>query len=214
MNTLATAQANLVRQGFLDIPVDPGIDLHQEIRQLKKAKNAIILAHYYQVGEIQETADFIGDSLGLSQMAAETDADVIVFAGVHFMAETAKILNPGKKVLLPDLQAGCSLATSCPEDKFEHFIKAHPGHVVVSYINCTAGVKALSDFICTSSNALKIIEAIPESQPIIFAPDINLGKFLVAKTRREMVLWDGLRRDDGLSHWMRLTQAHILGIVT
>ncbi len=167
------------------------MNLEQSIAELKKEKNAIILAHYYQVPEIQEIADYVGDSLGLSQIAAETDADVIVFAGVHFMAETAKILNPYKKVLLPDLEAGCSLAESCPSDVFERFVKLHPDHTVVTYVNCSAEVKALTDIVCTSSNALKIIESIPEDQPIIFAPDRNLGKYIMQKTGRDMLLWDG-----------------------
>lgn len=151
----------------------------------------MILAHYYQESDIQDVADYLGDSLGLSQQAAETDADVIVFAGVHFMAETAKILNPNKLVLLPDLAAGCSLADSCPADKFAQFKAAHPDHIVVSYINCTAEIKALSDIICTSSNAVKIINQIPADQPIIFAPDRNLGRYVIAETGRDMVLWDG-----------------------
>ena len=169
----------------------PRIELADKIEHLKKELNAVILAHYYQEPEIQDVADFIGDSLQLAQKAKGTDADVIVFCGVHFMAETAKILNPDKKVLLPDLQAGCSLADSCPADKFKEFIEQHPGHVVVSYINTTAAVKALSDIICTSSNAEKIIRSIPEDQPIIFAPDRHLGSYLIRKTGRDMVLWPG-----------------------
>lgn len=167
------------------------MDLKEAINKLKKEKNAVILAHYYQVSEIQDIADYVGDSLGLSQKAAETDADIIVFAGVHFMAETAKILNPDKKVVLPDLNAGCSLADSCPPDAFEKFIKANPGHTVITYVNCSAEVKALTDIVCTSSNALKIVESIPVNQPIIFAPDRNLGKYIMKKTGREMLLWDG-----------------------
>ncbi len=167
------------------------MDIIEEIQRLKKEKNAVILAHYYQEPAIQEIADYVGDSLGLSQKAAETDADIIVFAGVHFMAETAKILNPTKKVLLPDLNAGCSLAESCPPEAFEAFIKAHPNHTVVTYVNCSAEVKALTDIVCTSSNALKIVESIPEETPIIFAPDRNLGKYIMKKTGRDMVLWDG-----------------------
>ncbi len=166
-------------------------DLKKEILSLKKQKNAILLAHYYQEPEIQDVADFIGDSLGLSEKAAATDADIIVFAGVHFMAETAKILNPRKKVLLPDLLAGCSLADSCPPADFERFLKQHPGHTVVSYINCSAEIKAMSDVICTSANAVKIIESIPAEQPVIFAPDKNLGLYLIQKTGRKLVLWDG-----------------------
>ena len=167
------------------------MDLKKAITKLKKEKNAVILAHYYQYPEIQDVADYVGDSLGLSQKAAETDADIIVFAGVHFMAETAKILNPEKKVVLPDLNAGCSLADSCPPDEFEKFIKMHPGHTVITYVNCSAEIKALTDIVCTSSNALKIVNSIPKDQPIIFAPDKNLGKYINKKTGRKMVLWDG-----------------------
>ena len=167
------------------------MDLKKAITKLKKEKNAVILAHYYQYPEIQDVADYVGDSLGLSQKAAETDADIIVFAGVHFMAETAKILNPEKKVVLPDLNAGCSLADSCPPDEFEKFIKMHPGHTVITYVNCSAEIKALTDIVCTSSNALKIVNSIPTDQPIIFAPDKNLGKYINKKTGRKMVLWDG-----------------------
>ncbi|HET8803687.1 MAG TPA: quinolinate synthase NadA [Aequorivita sp.] len=167
------------------------MDLHQKITELKKKKNAIILAHYYQVPEIQDVADYVGDSLGLSQKAAETDAEIIVFAGVHFMAETAKILNPNKKVLLPDLMAGCSLADSCPADAFQKLVEAHPDHTVITYVNCSAEVKALSDIICTSSNAEKIVNSIPKDVPIIFAPDKNLGKYIQKKTDRKMLLWDG-----------------------
>lgn len=167
------------------------MDLSKKIAALKKQKNAIILAHYYQVPEIQEVADYVGDSLGLSQKAAETDAEVIVFAGVHFMAETAKILNPHKKVLLPDLMAGCSLADSCPPDAFRKLVEAHPDHVVITYVNCSAEVKALSDIICTSSNAEKIVNSVPKDVPIIFAPDKNLGKYIQKITGRKMLLWDG-----------------------
>src|SRR5690554_5900438 len=167
------------------------MDLAEKITTLKKEKNAVILAHYYQVPEIQEVADYVGDSLGLAQRAAETDAEIIVFAGVHFMAETAKILNPTKKVLLPDLMAGCSLADSCPPDAFKKLVDAHPDHVVITYVNCSAEVKALSDIICTSSNAEKIVNSVPEGVPIIFAPDKNLGKYIQKQTGREMLLWDG-----------------------
>ncbi len=169
----------------------PPLDLASEILELKKKMNAVILAHYYQESEIQDLADFIGDSLELSKRAAATEADVIVFAGVHFMAETAKILNPGKKVLLPDLNAGCSLAEGCPAPMFKQFKEEHPGHVVISYINCSAAVKALSDIICTSSNAVKIVEQVPADQRIIFAPDRNLGRYIIKKTGRDMLLWDG-----------------------
>lgn len=167
------------------------MDLVDKIKQLKEEKNAVILAHYYQVPEIQDIADYVGDSLGLSQKAAETDADIIVFAGVHFMAETAKILNPGKTVVLPDLEAGCSLADSCPPETFEAFTKQHPDHVVITYVNCSAEIKALSDIVCTSSNALKIVESVPKDTPIIFAPDKNLGKYIISQTGRDMLLWDG-----------------------
>ncbi|NDP26857.1 MAG: quinolinate synthase NadA [Flavobacterium sp.] len=165
--------------------------LKERILELKKEKNAVILAHYYQEADIQDVADYVGDSLGLSQEAMKVDADIILFAGVHFMAETAKILNPTKKVILPDLKAGCSLAESCPADKFEKFIAAHPEHVVITYVNCSAEVKALTDIVCTSSNAVKIVESIPKETPIIFAPDKNLGKYIIQKTGRDMLLWDG-----------------------
>jgi len=165
--------------------------LKERILELKKEKNAVILAHYYQEADIQDVADYVGDSLGLSQEAMKVDADIILFAGVHFMAETAKILNPTKKVILPDLNAGCSLAESCPADSFKKFIDAHPGHVVITYVNCSAEVKALTDIVCTSSNAVKIVESIPKETPIIFAPDKNLGKYIIHKTGRDVLLWDG-----------------------
>lgn len=166
-------------------------DLKAKIIALKKEKNVVILAHYYQEAAIQDIADYVGDSLGLSQEAAKTDADMILFAGVHFMAETAKILNPTKKVILPDLKAGCSLAESCPPDLFQKFIDEHPNHIVITYVNCSAEIKALSDIVCTSSNALKIVESVPLETPIIFAPDKNLGKYIISKTGRDMLLWDG-----------------------
>jgi quinolinate synthase len=166
-------------------------DLFSAISAMKREMNAVILAHYYQDPDIQDIADYIGDSLGLSQQVASTESEVIVFAGVHFMAETAKILNPDKLVLLPDLDAGCSLADSCPPQAFAQFKAAHPNHLVVSYINCTAEIKAMSDIICTSSNAVKIVQQIPETQPIIFAPDRNLGRYVMEQTGREMVLWQG-----------------------
>lgn len=191
MHTLIEAQKNLIRKGYLDVPIPVTLDLFTEIEKLKKEKNAVILAHYYQEADIQDIADYIGDSLGLAQEAAKTNADMIVFAGVHFMAETAKILNPTKKVVLPDLNAGCSLADSAPADAFKKFKDAHPGHIVISYINCTAAIKALSDIICTSSNAQKIVESLPEDQPIIFAPDKNLGAYINKQTGRNMVLWNG-----------------------
>lgn len=165
--------------------------LQSEIRRVKREKNIILLAHYYQQPEIQDLADYVGDSLGLSQCAASVQAETIVFAGVHFMAQTAKILNPGARVLLPDLEAGCSLADSCQPPDFERFLKKYPGHKVISYINCSAEIKAMSDIICTSSNAEKVVRSIPEDQPIIFAPDKNLGRYVMKKTGRNMVLWDG-----------------------
>jgi quinolinate synthase len=171
--------------------IDKNRKVIEEINRLRKEKNAIVLAHFYQVPEIQDLADFVGDSLGLSQEAFKTDADIIVFAGVHFMAETAKILNPAKKVLLPDLEAGCSLADSCPAGEFSKFKEKHPGHIVISYINCSAEVKALSDIICTSSNAVKIVESLPKDAKIIFAPDKNLGSYVNMITGRNMVLWEG-----------------------
>lgn len=162
-----------------------------KINRLKQEKNAIILAHYYQEAEIQDVADFLGDSLALAQAAKKTDADIIVFAGVHFMAETAKILNPTKIVLLPDLNAGCSLADNTPADKFKQWIDEHPGHTVISYINCSTEVKAMSDIICTSSNAEKIVNSVPKDKKILFAPDKYLGKYVMKKTGRELILWDG-----------------------
>ena len=183
--------AAIARAGFVREPVDPTLDLFEEIGRLKRERNAVLLAHYYQEPDIQDVADYIGDSLGLAREAAETDADVIVFAGVHFMAETAKILNPGKTVLLPDLHAGCSLADSCPPDEFAAFRAEHPGHIVVSYINCSAAIKAQTDIIVTSSNAEHIVRQIPPEQPVIFAPDRNLGRWLIKETGRDMVLWEG-----------------------
>jgi quinolinate synthase len=178
-------------KGFVDEHIDPSLDLFAEIEKLKKEKNAVILAHYYQEGDIQDIADYIGDSLGLSQQAAKTDADVIVFAGVHFMAETAKILSPNKKVLLPDLKAGCSLADSCPPHLFKKFKENYPDHLVITYVNCTAELKALSDIVCTSSNAVQIVESLPKEQKIIFGPDRNLGAWVAKKTGRDLVLWNG-----------------------
>ncbi len=172
-------------------PIDPTIDLEEEIQRLKKERNAIILAHYYQDGEIQDIADFVGDSLGLSQQAAKTDADVIAFCGVHFMAETAKILNMGKTVIMPDPDAGCSLADRCPPDVFAEWMKQYPDHVVVSYINTSAAIKALSDIICTSTNAVRVVESIPEDKKIVFCPDRHLGRWVMKKTGRDMVLWPG-----------------------
>lgn len=179
------------KQGFIDEPLANDFDFVTEIRKLKKEKNAVILAHYYQEPAIQEIADYVGDSLGLSQKAAAVDADIILFAGVHFMAETAKILNPDKKVILPDLNAGCSLAESCDPEELKKLKDAHPNHVVITYVNASAEVKALSDLVCTSSNAKKIVESVPKDKPIIFAPDKNLGKYIQKITGREMLLWDG-----------------------
>lgn len=179
------------QQGFVTTDLQKEKDLISEIARLKKEKNAVILAHYYQQEEIQDIADYIGDSLGLSQEAAATNADVILFAGVHFMGETAKILSPDKTVLIPDLNAGCSLADSAPTDKFEAFLKEYPDHTVISYINCSAEIKALSDIICTSSNAVRIVDSLPKDEKIIFAPDINLGRYVAKKTNRDLVLWDG-----------------------
>lgn len=179
------------KKGFAEEEIDPTLDLFAEIERLKKEKNAIILAHYYQEPDIQDIADYIGDSLGLSQEAAKTDADVIVFAGVHFMAETAKILSPDKKVLLPDVKAGCSLADSCPPHLFKKFKEKYPDHLVITYVNCTAELKALSDIVCTSTNAVQIVQSLPKDQKIIFGPDRNLGAYVAKKTGRDLVLWNG-----------------------
>jgi quinolinate synthase len=184
-------QEELNRKGFVEEQIDPTLDLFDEIEKLKKEKNAIILAHYYQDPDIQDIADYIGDSLGLSQEAAKTEADVIVFAGVHFMAETAKILSPSKTVLLPDLKAGCSLADSCPPHLFKKFKEKYPDHLVITYVNCTAELKALSDIVCTSTNAVQIVESLPKDQKIIFGPDKNLGAWVAKKTGRDLVLWNG-----------------------
>lgn len=184
-------KSEVEKKGFVDREVDPSVDLVEEINRMRKEKNAVILSHFYQEGEIQDIADFVGDSLGLSQQAAETNADIILFAGVHFMAETAKILAPGKKVLIPDTQAGCSLADSCPPDEFAAFKGKYPGHTVISYVNTTAEIKALTDIICTSTNALQIIQSLPEEEKIIFAPDRNLGNYIKSVTGRDMVIWDG-----------------------
>jgi len=181
----------LQAKGYNDAPIDPSLDLVAEIQRLKKEKNAVILAHYYQESEIQDIADYIGDSLGLSQEAAKTDADLIVFAGVHFMAETAKILSPTKKVILPDAKAGCSLSDSCPPHLFAKFKEQYPDHLVITYVNCTAELKALSDIVCTSSNAVQIVESLPIDQKIIFGPDRNLGAYVKKKTGRDLVLWNG-----------------------
>jgi quinolinate synthase len=190
MNTIIKNNTLLIK-GYVESEISPGINIKEEIDRLRKEKNAVILAHYYQDSKIQDIADFIGDSLYLSQQATKTEADIIVFCGVHFMAETAKILSPSKKVLLPDLNAGCSLADSCKAEDFGAFLKRYPGHTVISYVNTTAEIKALSDIICTSSNAVQIVQSIPESEPIVFAPDKNLGNYIESITGRKMVIWDG-----------------------
>lgn len=183
--------SDLEKFGFLKIPIDKGIDILQEIEKLKKEKNAVILGHFYIEGELQDISDYVGDSLQLSQQAAKTEADIIVFLGVHFMAETAKILSPSKKVLIPDLKAGCSLADSCPADEFEKFVKSHPGYTVISYVNTKAEIKALTDIVVTSSNAKQIVESLPLDAKIIFGPDKNLGNYINSITGRNMLLWDG-----------------------
>lgn len=177
--------------GYMDAPVPTGIDIKKEIDRLRKENNAVILAHFYQTPEIQDIADFVGDSLALAQWAAKTTADVLVLCGVHFMGETAKILCPDKKVLVPDLNAGCSLADSCPASKFEEFIKQHPDHTVISYVNTSAAVKALTDIVVTSTNARQIVESLPADEKIIFGPDRNLGNYINSVTGRNMLLWDG-----------------------
>ena len=181
----------LNRRGYLDLEIPEGLDLVSAIKRLKKEKKAVLLVHYYQEAEIQELADYLGDSLYLAQAAEKVEAETIVFAGVHFMAETAKIINPNKNVILPDLNAGCSLADSCPPPDFKKFIDQYPGAHVVTYINCSAEIKALSSIVCTSSNAIRVIDSIPKGETIIFAPDKNLGRYLISKTGRDMILWDG-----------------------
>ena len=178
-------------KGFADEFIDPDIDIKKEIEKLKKEKKAVIMAHYYQTGDIQDIADYVGDSLALAQWAAKTEADIIVLCGVHFMGETAKILSPNKKVLVPDLNAGCSLADSCPADKFEDFVKAHPGYTVISYVNTTAAVKAVTDVVVTSTNAKQIVDSFPKDEKIIFGPDRNLGNYINSITGRNMLLWNG-----------------------
>ena len=179
------------QKGYIDEPIPEGTDIKAEIRRMCKEKNAVIMAHYYTEGAIQEVADFIGDSLALAQKAAQTDADIIVMCGVHFMGETNKILCPDKMVLVPDLNASCSLAESCPADQFAEFVKAHPGHTVISYVNTTAATKAVTDIVVTSSNARQIVDSLPADTPIIFGPDQNLGSYINAQTGRQMVLWNG-----------------------
>ena len=180
-----------VQNGYVDEPIEEGIDLKKEILRLKKERNAVIMAHYYQREEIQQLADYIGDSLALAQLAAKTDAPVIILCGVHFMGETAKILCPDKTVIVPDLSAGCSLADSCPADEFEKFVKAHPNHTVISYVNTSAAVKAVTDVVVTSGNAKEIVGSLPQDEKIIFGPDRNLGNYINSITGREMLLWDG-----------------------
>jgi quinolinate synthase len=184
-------EQDLISLGYINEPVDPGVRLIHEIDRMRREKNCVILSHYYVEPELQDIADYVGDSLGLSQQAASTSADIIVFIGVHFMAETAKILSPSKKVLLPDLKAGCSLAESAPAARFEEFKAHYPDHKVISYINCSAELKTMTDVICTSANAVKIVESFPKEQPLIFAPDKNLGNYINSITGRNMVLWDG-----------------------
>lgn len=197
---------------FVDEPVDPGLNLSLEIDRLKREKNAVILAHYYVPAEVQDVADFVGDSLALSQAAATTDADTILFAGVHFMGETAKILSPQKTVLIPDRNAGCSLADSCKPTDFKRFIEENPGHIVISYVNTSAVIKALTDIVCTSTNAVKIVQSVPENQPVIFAPDRNLGSYIQQITGRDnMVVWDGachVHEAFSLEKMLELKQAH------
>ena len=188
---LKIATTTLAARGYLNLPVPSKDTIVSVIKRLKKEKNAVILAHYYQNHDIQELADYLGDSLYLAKIAVEVEADIIVFAGVHFMAETAKIINPTKKVVLPDLKAGCSLADSCPPADFKKFKEQYPEALVVTYINCSADIKALSDIVCTSSNAVQIIESIPKDKQIIFAPDKNLGRYLIKETGRDMILWEG-----------------------
>ncbi len=202
---------NIEEKGFIDMEVDKSLNLPDEINRMRKEKNAVILAHFYQDGEIQDIADYVGDSLGLSQQAAKTDADIILFAGVHFMAETAKILAPDKKVLIPDLQAGCSLADSCPPAAFAAFKEKYPGHTVISYVNTTAEIKAMTDIICTSTNALEIVRSLPKDEKIIFAPDRNLGNYIRSETGREMVIWDGachVHEEFSLERILELKKAH------
>ncbi len=184
-------KVNNLSKGYLDIEIDPDINVIEEIKKMRKEKNAVILAHFYQTGDIQDIADFVGDSLALSREAAKSDADIILFAGVHFMAETAKLLAPDKKVLIPDLNAGCSLADSCPPDEFKKFVESNPDRTVITYVNSTAEIKALTDIVCTSSNAFQIVESLPKDEKLIFAPDRNLGNYINARVNRDMLIWDG-----------------------
>ena len=204
---------NIKEKGFVDIEIDNTLNISDEIDKLRKSKNAVILAHFYQNSEIQDIADFVGDSLALSQQAAKTNSDIIVFAGVNFMAETAKILSPDKKVLLPDLNAGCSLAESCPSDKFAEFLKKHPDHTVISYVNTTIQIKALTDIACTSSNVLQIVKSLPLNEKILFAPDKNLGNYVKSITGREMVIWDGachVHEEFSLEEILKIKKKHPL----
>lgn len=198
-------------KGYLDIEIDPDINITGEIIKMRKEKNAVILAHFYQTGDIQDIADFVGDSLALSREAAKSDADIIVFAGVHFMAETAKLLAPGKKVLIPDLNAGCSLADSCPPDEFRKFVEANPDRTVITYVNSTAEIKALTDIVCTSSNAFQIVESLPEDEKLIFAPDRNLGNYIKSRVDRDMLIWDGachVHEEFSLEEIIKLKEKH------
>lgn len=200
-----------VENGFVDVPVEAGLDLVSEIKKLKEEKNAAILAHYYTVGEIQDLADFVGDSLALARIAETLDNDIIVMCGVHFMGETVKILCPDKKVLVPDLNAGCSLADSCPADEFRTFVESHPDHTVISYVNTSAAVKALTDIVVTSGNAMKVVSSLPADEKIIFGPDRNLGNYINSCTGREMLLWDGachVHEQFSLEKILELKKAH------
>lgn len=184
-------RVDIIKKGFVDEKIDPSLNLVEEINRLRKEKNAVILAHYYQTGDIQDIADFVGDSLALSRAAEKAEADIILFAGVHFMAETAKLLAPGKKVLIPDTNAGCSLADSCNPEDFRKFLDENPGRTVITYVNSTAEIKAMTDIICTSTNAFKIVESLPADEKLIFAPDRNLGNYIAGKIDRDMLIWDG-----------------------
>jgi len=198
-------------KGYLDIEIDPNIDLLAEIKKMRKQKNAVILAHFYQTGDIQDIADFVGDSLALSREAARSEADIILFAGVHFMAETAKLLAPDRKVLIPDLNAGCSLADSCPPEEFRKFVEANPDRTVISYVNSTAEIKALTDIVCTSSNAFQIVESLPGDEKIIFAPDRNLGNYINRRVNRDMLIWEGachVHEEFSLEEILKLKELH------
>lgn len=198
-------------KGYLDIEIDTGVDVISEIEKMRKEKNAVILAHFYQTGDIQDLADFVGDSLALSREAAKSDADIILFAGVHFMAETAKLLAPDKKVLIPDLNAGCSLADSCPPEEFKKFVDENPGRTVITYVNSTSEIKALTDIVCTSSNAFQIVESLPEDEKLIFAPDRNLGNYIKNRIDRDMLIWDGachVHEEFSIEEMVKLKEVH------